>query len=473
MSYLIDLLRDHRRLENRAHIVAPSPEKVRLAISSLRASFSEELAVEDIESLQKRVATSVRENTIERLTKRDLRAVCAVFLRPPYPPGRIVEIGSGVIAEVKRRQLRLAMLALFNTYLSEFALNDEDIARLGRQLRDLISSVSWRSQDNWASRAEKLALFDSKEGPARLAAIVLGSNTAPAVTLADGGLDTEVRARSRFVEASFQLGCLAVSGLAVEKLVAFQDCLIRWGCGDDGQMLFPRSLVPFATALLEPWSDREPDKRHQTLLIRTLERAGGGDPRTHPARWRPVQEYSPIAYDTILKWLTQASVLQFLDIVGRSMGDANSRRMWAYRRAFWTSYLVATDGPTIDKAWIAFGSDAAYLAKEAARATGDNSFAAFGRQNDKSSVHSALIMEIGDLLIVDWSHNAKYQVWQRHDKGRPELFKPSYPAGTLYGAPHQDSHVAPANYTWQKKMAKIIEGRTFYSEKPAWRPTHV
>jgi hypothetical protein len=166
--------------------------------------------------------------------------------------------------------------------------------------------------------------------------------------------------------------------------------------------------------------------------------------------------------------------MQFLDIVGRSMTDADSRRMWAYRRAFWTSYLLGSDGaPAIQKAWIAFGRNAAQLARDAARSTADQSLMSFGEQNDKSDMHSALIMEIGDLLIVDWSHSAKYNVWKKGDRGRPELFKSSYPNGALYSAPLQDSHVAPANYTWQKKLAKIIEGKNFYAEKTSWRPKNV
>jgi len=239
-------------------------------------------------------------------------------------------------------------------------------------------------------------------------------------------------------------------------------------------MIFPSSFTQFATGLLEPWSAIEPDKSYRSELIQTLERDGGGDPRMNPARWREMQQQAPNAYATLLKWLTRASVTQFLEIVGRSIGDANGRRMWAYRRAFWTSYLLGPDGgPTIQKAWIAFGSEGAALARDAARASGDTSFVAFGRQNDKSSQHSALIMEVGDLVIVDWSHNAKYNVWKRGDRGRPELFKSTYEVGTLYNAPHKDSHVSPANYTWQKKLAKIIEGRNFISEKPAWRPRNV
>ena len=130
-------------------------------------------------------------------------------------------------------------------------------------------------------------------------------------------------------------------------------------------------------------------------------------------------------------------------------------------------------GPTINAAWVAFGDDGARLAQQAARTSGDRAFAVFGRQEEKSPQHAALIVKIGDLTIVDWSHNAKYNVWEHGDKGHPPLFKARYARGELYSAPLRESHSAPANYTWQKKLARIIERKTFWSEKPEWRPRGV
>ena len=145
--------------------------------------------------------------------------------------------------------------------------------------------------------------------------------------------------------------------------------------------------------------------------------------------------------------------------------------MWSYRRAFWTSYLMGDgSGPTIDAAWVAFGQSGARLANTIAKESGDRSFSAFGLQNDKAPDQAALIIQMGDLLIVDWSHSAKYNVWRKGDKGRPALFKERYRAGELYSAPLQESHSSPSTYSWQKRLARIIEGRVFISEKPSWRP---
>ena len=102
--------------------------------------------------------------------------------------------------------------------------------------------------------------------------------------------------------------------------------------------------------------------------------------------------------------------------------------------------------------------------------SGDKSFNAFGKQSDKSPQHAALILQMGDFTIVDWSHSAKYQVWKRGDKGAPQLFKDRYRSGELYSAPIQESHVSPKTFSWQKSLARIIEGRIIYSPKASWRP---
>lgn len=235
--------------------------------------------------------------------------------------------------------------------------------------------------------------------------------------------------------------------------------------------MYPPAFPDAARALLLPWDGEDPPADHRARLIEVLEQLGGGDPRTKPAAWRAVKEQAPQAYSVLMRWLTRASVFQFFDIVDQSLAsDPQGRLMWAYRRRFWTSYLLGEDGaPEIEEAWVAFGADGAWLAKKAARENSEAGLAAFGRQEDKSGSHAALIMRIGDLVVVDWSHNAKCNFWRKGDRGIPALYRDSYPRGTLYSAPEQHSHVAPANFSWQRKFAEIIEGRSFYSERKSWR----
>lgn len=109
----------------------------------------------------------------------------------------------------------------------------------------------------------------------------------------------------------------------------------------------------------------------KSALLEMLQRFGEGDPRAKPARWRTVMDKAPGAYAVLMRWLTRASVLQFLDIVDRLMPDSAAKLMWAYRRAFWMSYLLSDgNAPGIDAAWVAFGDEGERLAKRAARESG-------------------------------------------------------------------------------------------------------
>ena len=147
--------------------------------------------------------------------------------------------------------------------------------------------------------------------------------------------------------------------------------------------------------------------------------------------------------------------------------------MWSYRKSFWLSYLKdGGPGPQIEAAWVAFGSDAADLARKTARQTGDRSFETFGRQNVRLDQHSALIMKIDGKIVVEWSHNSKCQFWPAGDKSAPQLFQSQY-NGQIYSAPKQEIHSSPQTYTWQRKFAEIIEGKAVYSPRPSWRPNRV
>ena len=475
MESLAELFAAQKEIVKRVKVSAPPPSQMRLAVASLTSAEVTIQNSEETPVLQERIAEAILSNNIHTLSNRDIRAICNVFLHSPKPPGRDVELGDAIIAEVQHRNCRQApVLALFNAYLDGFRLGDSDIIRLAGHLNNLTERIANRNADNWASRARKLALFDPHEGPAQLADRLLASFDPPSTVLAEASLNTEIRVRGGLAEASFCMGCLAVERANATQRMSMQRRLIDWARSQDNKMLYPGAFTQFATALLEPWAAKDPEDTYRSELIQILESAGGGDPRTNPARWRELKQQSPQSFDTLIKWLTRASVLQFLEIVGRSISDPAGRLMWNYRRAFWTSYLSGDDGgPKITKAWIAFGSQAASLAKAAARESGDNSFTAFGRQYEKSTEHSALILEIGDLLIVDWSHNGKYNVWQHGDPGKPEFFKTSYHEGQLYSAPLKDSHSSPSTYTWQRKLASIIEGRHFYYGKPSWKPNNV
>ncbi len=425
----------------------------------------------DIAELQSRIAELSSGDGLDSLSRRDLRLGCQAILHPPYPSAANKTALNGLLGLVERNKRRAAFFGVIDAYLDGFSAEDETVVTLAKKLSVLAAKWPWRETDQWPAKIAEFSLLDPSRAPQLMAQRILEGSARPRDIFKSAGLDTPGRRFGGLVEAAFRSACHIVMGLKGQKAVDGQRVLIEWASDDAGKFAYQRAWPDFVEASLLPWEVSEPSEAHKSALIEMLQRFGDGDPRTKPARWRTVMDQAPGAYAVLMRWLTRASVLQFLDIVDRLMPDPAAKLMWAYRRAFWMSYLLGDgNAPAIDAAWVAFGDEGARMANRAARESGDISFAAFGKQNDKTAQHAALILQMGDLTIVDWSHSAKYQVWRRGDQGVPELFRPSYPRGTLYRAPIREPHPSPSTYTWQRRLASIIEGKTFLLPKPAWKP---
>jgi hypothetical protein len=71
-------------------------------------------------------------------------------------------------------------------------------------------------------------------------------------------------------------------------------------------------------------------------------------------------------------------------------------------------------------------------------------------------------MRIGDLTVVEWSHNGKWNVWKRGDRNAPTLFRqndrgrPDYRPQELMNAPTNGSHTSQ----WRWTVADIIRRET-------------
>ena len=475
MTYLANLAADPKRLVARMKMDKPEPVKLRKVVVQLQQNGADsQIEAEEIGDLQQRIAVWANEGSVTSLSRRDLRIGCQAVLHPPLPPAEDKNVLSRLLKEVERNKRRAAFFAAIDAYLDGFNDESQTILTLARKLKDMTGRWPWRDTDSWPAKISEFSLMDPSRAPEILAKRVLASKGDPYKVFQEAGLDTVGRRFGGLVEAAFRKACHLVKRMKGQEAVSGQRILIEWARKDNGDFGYDRAWPDFVEASLSPWQIQEPSEAHKSALLKVLERFGGGDPRAVPAKWRTIMDKTPGAYAVLMRWLTRASVLQFLDIVDRLMPDQASMLMWAYRRAFWMSYLLS-DGsvPGIDAAWVAFGDDGARLAKQIAQQTGDISFKAFGRQNDKSPKHAALILQMGDLTIVDWSHSAKYQVWKRGDQGIPALFQPSYRYGELYRAPIQESHVSPGTFSWQKSLARIIESKTIYSPKASWKPRRV
>lgn len=471
MSELASLLSRPDALSARLKVRSIEPVALQRFVANMPGVAGSMLDAEQTAALQRRLHEAARDVAVESLRSRDLREACKVFLHAPEPLIENAETTAAIFQRVEQRGQRSALLALVAAYVDGFR-EDDFFAAFARRIRELISRWNGGAIAPWPELHASIGLFDPVKAPTRIAAAVLGSDRSPFEILSKLGLDTVIRQRGGLAEAAFVAATKIVASKRGLAAIPLQQRIIEWVRDTDGTLVFVRALPNAVEALLLPWADKEPPNDHRARLIEVLQSLGGGDPRTKPAAWRPVREQAPEAYAVLMRWLTQASVFQFFDIVDRSLAkDPAGRKMWAYRRRFWTAYLLGEEGvPKIEEAWVAFGDDGARLARIAARENNEVGLTAFGTQTDKGSTHAALILKIGDWTIVDWSHSAKCNFWRRGDKSIPQLYLPRYPAGTLYNARLQHAHASPASYNWQKTFAGVIEGAKIFYDRKSWRP---
>lgn len=471
MTELASLLSRPDALSGRLKVRPVEPTALQKLVTNMPGVAGSRLNPEQTGALQQRLHEAAAANAVDALRSRDLREACKVFLHAPAPLIDNTETTEAILRRVQAKEQRSALLALVAAYIDGFR-EDEQFAAFAGRVRQLVGRWTGRPIAPWPELHKSVGLFDPTKAPANIAAAVLGGQQPPTQVLARLGLDTTIRQRGGLAEAAFIAATRVVAAKRGQSVIPLQERIIEWVRDSDGRLVFARAFPDAVAALLLPWADADPPDDHRARLIDVLQALGGGDPRTKPGAWRAVREQAAQAYAVLMRWLTRASVFQFFDIVDRSLArDPAGRTMWAYRRRFWTSYLLGEDGaPTIEEAWVAFGDEGAWLARQAARENNEAGLAAFGTQEDRSGTHAALIMRIGDWTIVDWSHNAKCNFWRKGATGAPHLYQSRYPTGALYSAPRKYPHSSPSTYTWQKTFAEIIEARRFYVERRSWRP---
>lgn len=319
-------------------------------------------------------------------------------------------------------------------------------------LRAATGFVARRREWPWRTRGDRWSLWDAKQGPRRVARALLDTEESLNV-LRDAGLDGELAAGA-FVKETLLAACEMAAGLrgpaaeeAGSRLMHLFGSIPR--TGDLNGAL--------AYALLAPWTSTNCSQSHQkritSLLVHRVD-----DPRLAGARWSALEsdvtDWFPRAdvenaFSVLRRWLVQQTFREFFEIVART---TDRKDQWKQRTDFWMGYLNAG---VISDAWFAFGSMAERLARTLLHDETAKPARIEGGGADAS--HSALLFNLGDLRIAEWSHNGRARFWRTTDSKAPALYKPTYAGPTLramYGGEGFDalSH----NGNWEPKFARHI-----------------
>ena len=207
-----------------------------------------------------------------------------------------------------------------------------------------------------------------------------------------------------------------------------------------------------ANSLLLPFTGKSGNegniKTIQKFLINHL-----GDPRVKSTNWISVSER---AKNVMFGWLVEATLDVFFKIL-----DATADKIWKYRKAFWNAYYQKG---VIKRAWAILGRDAIKIAIN--KRLNDKRIQFGELSGAYTRNQSVLLIEIGNFVIAEWSHNGKCRIWKNSNEGTkniPKLYNhiTSYEASTLReGADFDQIHHASPHGTWQNEIETYIRNYT-------------
>lgn len=299
-------------------------------------------------------------------------------------------------------------------------------------------------------RANRYFLLD-KDGPTRLARVILLNPGDIRETMAAARLVGELEA-GQFTQACFGEMCrlvrteLKAGRLEQADLTRFLDYA---GKGDF--LRFPALKTELANCLLEPLDAQEPEVALKGLiqgfLIRHLH-----DPRLAPGKWVGVSE---TARNVILRWLVGATLEDFFHVLDKTAPGTEQGRRWTYRKSFWRAFNRKR---YITDAWIALGPGA----KTLVRRSQANEVLKYGTLEGGSPEDCLLLLRIGNLTIVEWSHTGMCRFWLAANKTRPEFYKYRYYKSAISSS-HPDKstrHAGAQTGHWQADFAAFIASNT-------------
>jgi hypothetical protein len=356
------------------------------------------------------------------------------------------------------RRARRWLIPLFHTYCEQFAPEDRGFQEFARKFAGVIHEATGAFAATLVRLNDTHGFFTPQIVTGKLAlALCDASNSFESVLHANllwpGFVNTRLGA------ASFN-AALATSRQKAPRSPAFLR-LLEWSDRFGCKVSSTAHRVPFAHAMLTPWSTQQPeDSLRRTLVTRFTK--DYGDPRDFPEgygyHWRGVDK---TALDVLLKWLTGDTLQAFISILERTADPT-----WGYRRTFWMAYYQRG---YIDQAWLALGARALRIAEQLRRET---SGAGFGRlEGAVEQNHSVLLLKIGHLTFSEWSHHGSLRAFTEDNADAPALYHKIYNSRDLRSAQSLDFHDGANERaqlmhhhsdrgTWQRKARDFIKRHT-------------
>ena len=403
----------------------------------------------DLDDLRDRLFQARTTGKWDVISKRDWRYVADCLSSGVSPLIDDAGFLDEYLERLSEQRSRRAVSRLIRYYLTHFEPKHPGIIKIAAYLQQAV--LQWRWQ--WAEQRETIDLFDVSRAPADLVRHVMKSKETAVEAMESIGLNASLY-RSKIAGHGYIAGAADLKNSITSQPNASLPAIKRftaWGLVNN-QFAFDSTTgaaARMAEALLLPWVDRQPPEESQAFieshLLSLLH-----DLRIDRSRWIDVNEE---AKRVMRRWLTKASLEQFLDVVDQTAQS----HMWPARRKFWSAYY---EHKYMLEAWVAFASNGASVARRLAATLENPAIGNFGLLASGGGVvreHAVLIMQIGELVVADWSHNGKCHVWLPGNDDAPKLYKRSYGRHDLVnGADFDKKHLG----AWQTDVYNFIRRNT-------------
>lgn len=418
---------------------------------------------ETLERVYRQLREAYRDNQLLALPKRVLRLAPWVIFdsweREP-PLANDTHFAAGFEFAIRHYGHVPATINLAHALLGCFDPKSMTQSRFRMCTREVLRNSMQARAKAFLSRADRFGLL-REDGPVLFVTQFMQAELPVESVLAEAGLTGQLEYVG-FIEHCFtelagridkQLRRRQLSAAVLAQLLSFAEV-----DEPSGRRLRFTSAASerLVDSLLLPFEAQEPDSDLQALIKRfVLDHFG--DPRLKPQRWSRVDNR---AQRVIRRWLVAATLEDFFRVLDESMRrqpDPDAERHWPYRRAFWTAYL---NHDQISEAWVVLGSRVAADTKHILSEISAN----YGRLQSSGSArasHAVLILQIGPLIITEWSHSGKYRVWHANNPCAPKFYRGHYLRDDLVTLPDFDgSHHGAENGRWQEILEQHIRKQT-------------
>lgn len=324
-----------------------------------------------------------------------------------------------------KRQSRQIDRALVMTWLDLFP-NEQGAEILAQAAGTAAERHDWP----YRSAGREFQLWDRHEGALRVGKELLEA-AEPDAVLRRASLHAGVYS-GNLVQSALESVCDVVADS--KWVVAAGNCENLLGLlermGDAAVSTRTRPLL--VRALLRPWIEAAPDNELRVRIQRFALKQYG-DPRFDGSKWaqffadleaRGYKQDAEALKTIVLQWLNRAAFEIFFKLIGQSTSDPIQ---WAAREEFWRHYLE-TDH--IKRAYFMLGTDAERRARphwQKLQEAGGYGLIDTGADPD----HSAFLMEIGDVVIAEWTHSGSCCFWRPDAVHRPVFGLRRYDGGLM------------------------------------------